>query len=865
VIPRVVSAEMRAVREVSGSQAVQYFAKLLVNDGDGVWRDLTNLTPDGLDWLVSAEWGGSIDQPVMSATFTLIREQYVPGAGLKSLAPQIAASPYNKDASGAYNPLVNPGRSIRLLTSTIVPGTTPGASWNRVFDGKIDACDPGNDDGTMVVRCRDRGAWLQDTIIEVRRQYTSTFGSAIDAGVVIQRIINDNNVPSHPVLSIPTPFGWFLPAKDWYQDYNVSVLDAIRAIAAQIGTDIRYLFLTPGDVDPVLVWVKPNRTKTTPDYAFGPNEYTAVTKSELSDADVKNAITVGWTDALGTLQTVTRTNDASIQKFKRRFGRVDNVPNIDTTAEAQALGDAIVSDLSSPVNQHAMENFYCWYVQVSDLVQYLSNNVMYDAAFNLAITSYKHALADGHGTTTVEGRGTPAGGYKSWLNKLSTSAQKPVVVVNVQLVTQSDTTIQFQVIASTIGDDLNPAVGLAQISSNPVATLIVGAPLGNVVANNSQWTFAKPAYGAGQAQVQFFATLDNGLHYDAVITVPIPPATPQTVNAPTITPNVSAQEFDIAWTVTTPPPSPTYQVYYRATPTSDWQSTASSASLTAVITQAMHGRHFVASGGYGVATSFQAYVVQTDGSGNTMTSPTTTVTYYDLGNLAVDGLTETPDYTANQVKLDFVGHGFGIDHYEVWAVESAIDGNLALPSYRGNVAGTPANSLSPKEYVFTMGKNIESGSWPQTDTLSFYIVAKDASGTTLATSATVSGTYGWMPPVPPSPSVDAPVVNPNATTNNFEVSWHGFNPPASVLYYVWWRLGGSGSFHQAVYTLTTSKNIPQKSGGGDLGHGYDILPSPPTNAAFQCYVTMYDVNAGAVVATSPTTSQPFNAGSYVGP
>jgi hypothetical protein len=614
-------------RASAGAAAFNIYAAVWVLDSDGVWRDLTNFL--GADWVVSIEYGATLDEPVATARITLVREQIV-GGGMVSLAPQIAASAANRNGAGAYVPLLNPARLLRILTATVDAGVSAAGHWKRVFDGKIDGADPGGDAGTLTLRCRDRGAWLQDTEIETLRNYGTSDGAPVQA--VMQGIINDNGVPYAPVISTPVDPAWLLHP---YTQDKTNVMDAVRALALQIGFDLRYLFLTDGDVDPVLVFAEPPRTKTDPDWTFGPDEYTAIPKAEISDDNVRNAVTINYSDlVLGLLQSITRTNAASIAAFHRRWMEVTEAAtsNIDTAAEATRLGDAIVADLGEPGITHTMESPYLWFVSINDLCRFLANDVHYDDYQDLAVVGIQHTLEGGHGTTTLDCRGTPAGAYKRWLSFAGTGGGPAGNITMVpEVISESDTQITVKITASAAGSNLSPAIELLWTGVNPPVTKLSGADPFAFVASGSEWTFAKPTPGSGSSQCGFGASTTGGL--DMVLYVNIPEGTAfagPAIDAPSITPVPDpTDEFDITWVAHTVPTGATYKCYWRPTTGTYWRVNDVGAATALAVTHSMLG-HIV---GTGTANAtFQSYVEMYSAGGSLLAqSVVSEVGWEDLG------------------------------------------------------------------------------------------------------------------------------------------------------------------------------------------------------------------------------------------
>lgn len=622
-------------RATSQGQAVYFYHAVWVQDDDGVWRDLTNFI--GADWCVRAELSATQDDPAMRATFTLIREQIIAGT-MVSLAPQISASAANRNAANAYAPLLNPARAIRCLTATVAPGVSPAGHWKRVFDGKIDGVDPGGPQGTFTVRCRDRAAWLLDTSIETKRVYGSDAGVAVQA--VMQGIINDNAVPGAPVMTTPVDPA-FLITPPYSQD-KVQVMAAISTLSLLIGFDLRYVFLTDGDVDPVLLFAEPPRTKTVPDWTFGPDEYTEIPRAEISDDNIRNAVTITYFDrALGQTQSVTSTNAASIAEFKRRWMEViePNSSQLDTSAEATRLGDAIVSDLGFPSTQHSMETMYVWFISLNDLCRFLSNSVQYDDNQDLAVSGFRHVLEGGHGTTTLDCRGTPAGAYKRWLSFGGSGGDPSRITLSWELVSQDSTTFTVRINATIIGSTILPPVELLWTGYNPPVTKLAGADPTVFVPSGSQWTFTKPTPGSGASSCGFGASAAGPLG-TAFLTVPIPEASAfagPTVDTPSLAVNPDPDNtFDVGWGVHSAPAGAKYRLYYRSGADGlSYKMVDYTVIGTATIYTIPHGSdffHVIDPGSGGTLRTMQVYVEMYDSSGTFLVqSAVASINWHDDG------------------------------------------------------------------------------------------------------------------------------------------------------------------------------------------------------------------------------------------
>lgn len=376
-------------------------SRVLAEDATGTFRDLS--TYSGRNWIHGVDWGGNVDDACASATVTLQREIY--GISISTLADD---SPLNADG-----PLIDVGREIAVETSTGPSGSARGAlGWRRVFRGEVDAPDlaAGAD---LTLACRDGGGVLLDTQIEEERQYGTTEGVALH--LVMQQLLDDvlgEGVVTLAVPSAPT----FLVTP--YTQATGSLLQALQDLAALIGWVVRYRWSeTAGDF--ALTLYEPERTKTVADWVVTRKQLLKVNRLGLSRDAIRNAIRLEYTDsATGNLAFVFVKDDASIAKYGRRFMRlVETASPIDTEAEALAMANAALADLSAPPAEFEAELLYFWPVEVGDVLTIQAKPGVWDRDQTLAVVAVRNSLVRGKRRTVVTLRGTPAGAYRVWLRR----------------------------------------------------------------------------------------------------------------------------------------------------------------------------------------------------------------------------------------------------------------------------------------------------------------------------------------------------------------------------------------------------------------------------------------------------------------
>lgn len=412
-----------------------HFVRVEVRDSDGAWRDLSRL--DGLkDWFISAQVECErLDQPVATASVAIRRDA---PAG-DSLAPLMTASEYNRNLADEYAPLLDFGAPIRISVLVLERGeavpdsptlfrlvTESGEElltedelmlvidtlpFQPIFEGRIDRVAWQSDPITL--SCSDLGAWLMDTQIEEVLEYGSDVGVAVET--VMQQILTEwPSVLGGILLHVPVSPGWLV--RRFEQD-RVKVLEAIRALALQIGWDVRFRYDDAGEFR--LTLFEPNRDASTPVYTLGPNRYYDVRTLEVKIDDIRNVVAVPYFTPEGVAGVQTATDAASVARIGRRYMEIQEAAtsNIDSAAEALDLAEAAVHDLSMPPIDKEIDIDLCWPLQKDDLIAFPANGVHYDETQQLAIVGVRHELAGGTGRTTLSLRGSVAGSYREWLRR----------------------------------------------------------------------------------------------------------------------------------------------------------------------------------------------------------------------------------------------------------------------------------------------------------------------------------------------------------------------------------------------------------------------------------------------------------------
>lgn len=234
---------------------------------------------------------------------------------------------------------------------------------------------------------------------------------------IIQLILNDNGL-SAVTLSTPSSPGWNITQ---YLQQRQSVLEAIRALAMQIGWDIRYKW---DGSDFSLTLFAPDRIPSGTAHTFGPGDYSEVRALKQDIAGIRNRVRVWYSDSADLdptgspkRHTVIAEDPTSQAIYGLRFMEIaeSSSSQIDTSAEAQTMADACLADLKDPQVEHSIllsDGFP--FTELGDYYEFSPNDRHYSAALDLAVYHYSHQASEGHLETTLECRGFPASAYALW-------------------------------------------------------------------------------------------------------------------------------------------------------------------------------------------------------------------------------------------------------------------------------------------------------------------------------------------------------------------------------------------------------------------------------------------------------------------
>lgn len=258
--------------------------KITVKDSDGTEVNLCTL--QNMNWVKDAKYGETIDQPVATTNLTLFRNMYY-----WSLATQNMVSGLNKNAAGAYSPLILPGREAKIYTATVPVNYTPvTADYREVFHGYIDDCNfPKDRTGEMPVAdvfCRDSlGQELQDQFIETEANY-----GANDLSKDLEEVIQDILTAWNTGITIYTPAASSMAIVQ-YTQARESLANACETLANQRAWSFRRKWDSGTSAWRYTLY-EPDRTKSVADYTFTTGQYFSPEKVGMSINGIRTVIEV---------------------------------------------------------------------------------------------------------------------------------------------------------------------------------------------------------------------------------------------------------------------------------------------------------------------------------------------------------------------------------------------------------------------------------------------------------------------------------------------------------------------------------------------------------------------------------------------
>jgi hypothetical protein len=381
--------------------------RIKVANGSGTMIDVTT-------WLERARWDYDIDQPVSAATVEFRRDF----GSTQSLAPFRGDSTLNRDDLAAYSPLLDIGRAITVEVATTALGTAPIAGdYKLLFEGVQDTVN--FEKSPVSVIARDKGGLLVDRWVMIEKNYGSEAGVALET--VMQQILDDSMgagsfSPSPVTLYTPVSPSFLITT---YRQKKQSVMDALQTLAFLVGWDVRYKW-DSGTSAFRLTLSAPPRTKTVPDYTFGPSSYLDITKLNVDRLNIRNYVDVSYPDkASNSRGSYAISDSASITKYGLRYFSIveDDASPIDTVGEATTLGNSALADLKDPKAEQGLEAHFFWPAELGDLYRHSPNAVHYNSDQDYAVVRIENELTMTTHRSRFDTRGSPAGAYLGWYGR----------------------------------------------------------------------------------------------------------------------------------------------------------------------------------------------------------------------------------------------------------------------------------------------------------------------------------------------------------------------------------------------------------------------------------------------------------------
>jgi len=423
----------QAARFASGNFTVSYKVEI-DRTGLGSWVDVTTL--QGRDWVRQITIRDGVDDPCAVATIGLQRSSWY-----LSLAPLMTTSQLNVGGT-----LVTLAKKMRIWVYIGQYGkgssAVPSAGWTLIFSGRIFNVDWSSDE--IQVEARDFGGDIVDGQIKAVKRYA--FPAANSAQTVMKAILDTwagstlpgtvalysaNGTTGTPFNAIDSP-GWSLKE---YDQQEMPIYAALDLISKQIGWVLKYRWNASAN-DFVFTWFDPGRSNTTPAYTFAPSSYFGITECSIHLAEIRNEVRIFYTDAAGQPQTYVNSDAVSIAAYggmTRSMKLAEEATSqINTAIEAAKMVNGALSDLAQPTMGHTVEMPLFWPVEVCDVYKFSANYVHYDSDQTLAVTGFQHNIGPDKATTTMNLRGKPSAGVRTWFERQAKQVRKQFGYANWQ-------------------------------------------------------------------------------------------------------------------------------------------------------------------------------------------------------------------------------------------------------------------------------------------------------------------------------------------------------------------------------------------------------------------------------------------------
>ncbi len=432
-------------------------SSIVVLDELGAPRELTDM--DGVDFVDSITINDEEDQPCMTGTIKLAREQENASlAGLRSDAKANLTDVYDPES---YFPLLREDAAIEVFTGRVPVGLrATQTDLVSTLKGYIDEVDDGGE--AIVLTVRDEGGRLIDAYCEEEVDYSDDIGSAVEGEMQFILDDNDNDSGNNSVaglssrdgsydpitLYVPTSPNWELLA--WRQRRE-PILPALRSLAAQVAWEVRYVYDQNPDVKAWrLTFFEPDRDRIDPDLVVATDDVLEVKglkrstfgkrlvvrvvypSSESADPAATLAALVapyadysarsGWSSVdgeenrLNAFVEVQNDTALALPGAKRQFMEISEPSStqIDTVTEAFRMAFGALRDLEETDLAKSIDMPLCFEMERGDMLRFRPRRGLFTAPQTMAVKRISHVLAD-QAVTSLEVRGKPSVGFKRWL------------------------------------------------------------------------------------------------------------------------------------------------------------------------------------------------------------------------------------------------------------------------------------------------------------------------------------------------------------------------------------------------------------------------------------------------------------------
>jgi hypothetical protein len=373
-------------------------------------------TPQIMGTDLTTDFNGALDAPyVWSRELTAADALAYHNLGATAAPTAVALRVWEPQMVVTTSPL------IYCLPASRGNGSTPDPGYNRFFK-----CSQAGTTGTT------EPTWSTGSGIPDGSAKWDYVGAPTTAGnpveQIIQNILDDNKGTGDPTVTLYTPSspGWAITQ---FLQSRTFTLDAVRALALQIGWDLRYKWKAASSSFEFTLY-QPTRSSPSVDFTFQASDFGAPTQMLVDIANIRNAWRIIFSDASdlwpdGTpRRKVIEVNDsASITKYGELWAEIqeDSASQIDSSSEATTLVNAALSDCKEPTANMAvpLKRGFPW-VELNDFYKFKADGVRFDSDQSLAVTEYQQSFESGRPAlrTTLAVRGLPTIGAAPWLGNI---------------------------------------------------------------------------------------------------------------------------------------------------------------------------------------------------------------------------------------------------------------------------------------------------------------------------------------------------------------------------------------------------------------------------------------------------------------